>query len=213
MVSQVKRRLITDISKAESRRDLINQPTQQGENKMAQSTIAKQPGTELLALGYTNNNMKVLKGVENKDIFALRRDYLIDNMFVSDSVKERFDIDEDYSIFVITGLGCTLIFLTESHWDTPDRMAADRDGDVNVSSGNDEPFFTPSLNVDSGGWQHYDDELLLAGHIAINESGHHVVDGSHHHWTSCVCIPLVTRYDPGPETMALIQSKFKLVNQ
>ena len=174
------------------------------------STVAKQPSKELLALGYTNNDDKVNKGVSNDAVFAPRRDYLIENLFVSEHARAAFCYDEEYSIVVVTGLGCTLIYLDFRSSDTPNRMSVDLDGEVFVSSGNDEPFFSPSIDFPDSCWEHHDDESKQAGVIPIASDGYHVVSGSHHHWSTCVCIPFVTRYNPGAETMALIQNKFNL---
>ena len=173
-------------------------------------TTAKQPSKELLALGYTNNDGKVNNGVSNDDVFALRRDYLIENLFVSEFIRESFCDDEEYKIVVATGLGFTLIYLDFRSSDKPNRMAVDLDGEVFVSRGNDEPFFSPSLILPDSCWEHHDDEFKLAGLIPIDSDGCHVINGSHNPWTSCLCIPLVTTYNPGPETMMITQEKFNL---
>mgnify|MGYP003640542045 CR=1 FL=1 len=174
------------------------------------NTIAKKPSDKLIEMGYSNSGNTHFKGVDMDKLFNIRRDYFLDNLFVSDDYRKFFDEDNEISIYVITGLDCTLICLGSRDWDMPNRMAADHDGEVVLSNGNDEPFFSPVANINSASWEHHDDESFTAGFIDISSLGYYEINGSHYHWSSCLCIPKVTKYNPGEETVKMIIKKLKL---
>lgn len=174
------------------------------------STIAAKPSKDLIDMGYSNSRSGHYEGVDEKKLFSMRRDYLLDNLFISHYCREVFDADEDYTIYVISAFGGTFISLEFSHWNYPDRIAADGDGEVNVSSGNDGDFFTPCVDIKDGAWEHHDDELWCAGFIDIDKDGYYVAGGSHHHWTTCMCIPSVIKYNVGKATLDMIVKKFNL---
>lgn len=176
-------------------------------------TEAKQPQKELLDLGYSNSDQRCYRGIDEDLLFELRRDYFLDNLYISESCRDNFEVSEDYSIYVMKAFGATFISLELSHWDTSNRAAIDLEGEVVVSSGVDNPFFSPSVVYDDCCWDHWSDEALTVGFVDM-EDGCYKPKGNRCgiHWTSCVCIPDVQKYQVGEETLGIISERFKLCN-
>lgn len=108
-----------------------------------------------------------------KQILLLRRDHLVENLFIADHVKEDFFYEDDYQIWIVTGLERTFIALVESHWDTPERIWVNRDGSVYVGSMTEGSggIMMPTCQIDDGRW--YDgDEIQQVGQIELTKADH-----------------------------------------
>lgn len=108
-----------------------------------------------------------------QEIWQLRRDYFVEHLFVPEHIKNNFDADDEYCIWVIDGLERQFIALVEDHWDKPQRIWVDKDGSVHVGSCTvgSGGIMMPVCYLNDGYW--YDgDETQQVGQIALTGIDH-----------------------------------------
>lgn len=155
-----------------------------------------------------------IKKLENQ-IHKLRRDYLVENLFVSEHVIEECDLDDTFHIHIIKAFDKQWIALDGNHFSI-DRVWVDSDGSVWAASGQDYPFLPTISQGDShwycgdeileiGKWTDEDTQRVNLPQIYDPELGKSVKIFDHTH---LMCIPKVETLRVSNQTMQIIASIF-----
>lgn len=107
------------------------------------------------------------KHLEAKFVEA-RRDYFLEHLFISDEVRETFDPDETYEIWVIDVMNKRFISLQENHCDRPDVCFVNEDWTIWASSGTvgSDGSRMPHLDMHTGRWYN-GDECQQIGNVEL----------------------------------------------
>lgn len=157
----------------------------------------------------------------DKQWMIARRDFLIENIFVSEFIKDEYcDEDDKYCIMVIEAFNRTYYSLHSNYVDTPNRVWVNADGMIFAGSGQNDPFL-PQLDGNRwycgdeiehiGNWTEEDTQNYNMPQKYDPATGKSTKIFSHN---NMMCIPKVERIGVSDVTAKIIrQAYFSNVDQ
>lgn len=145
----------------------------------------------------------------------LKRDYLIENLFVSEYIHDCVcDEDDPLCILITKAFDREYISLHYGQIDTPDRAWVNADGNIWVASGSNDPFL-PQLD---GNMWYCGDEIEQIGVWTEEDTQNYNMPSTydsatgkttkHFSHKNMMCIPEVERLRVTPQTAAIIWSTY-----